>query len=632
MSTQQPETTEGSVEIPARGGAQTYLRLLRYTGRYWAIFLVGTLGWLLHSAAEIAFVDLMGYITDVIAQNSADGTAKPEGVGLPNGGFVASLGQSLFSAEMASHYWVVIPVTLFIIAVVRGIGYLIGSYGLAYVSNHLVHSLRVDLLTKFLYLPFRFFDSSMGGHLVSTVTYNVTQVTSAGTKAVKTILQQGSMVVGFMGYLFYLNWKLTLIFLAVIPLIAWLVSVVSRRFRVLSHRIQASMGDLTHVTHEVVNGYEEVRMFGGSGSETARMHKTSIANTRQNMKMALAEGVSNPTVMLLVSSAFGCIIAVMLHPSMLRDMTAGNFFSFLIASGMLIKPIRALTEVNSVVQRGIAAADSIFDVLDSEQELDEGRTLKQQVAGRFVFDNVSFHYCNSDRDVLNQINFSVEPGESIALVGSSGAGKTTLVSLIPRFYNHTGGAITLDGIPIEEYSLENLRSHIALVSQRVTLFNDSVYNNIAYGELAGTPLEKVREAARFAHADEFIEGLENGYDTLVGDDGVMLSGGQRQRIAIARALLKDAPILILDEATSALDTESERHIQSALEQLMKGRTTFVIAHRLSTIENADRILVIEEGTLVESGSHQQLLAANGRYAQLHDTQFHGAKSTAPASR
>lgn len=630
MSTEQSPAAEGSAEKTPRGGGQTYLRLLRYTGRYWLIFLLGTLGWLLHSAAEIAFVDLMGYITDVIAQNSSDATARADGVGMPSGGIVATLGQSLFTEELSSHYWVVIPVTLLVIAVVRGIGYLIGSYGLAYVSNHLVHSLRVDLLTKFLYLPFRFFDASMGGHLVSTVTYNVAQVTAAGTKAVKTILQQGSMVIGFMAYLLYLNWKLTLVFIAIIPLIAWLVSVVSRRFRVLSHRIQASMGDLTHVTHEVVNGYEEVRMFGGSTSETARMHKTSIANTRQNMKMALAEGVSNPVVMLLVSSAFGVIIAVMLHPSMLREMTAGNFFSFLIASGMLIKPIRALTEVNSVVQRGIAAAESIFDVLDSEQELDQGQVVKRSVEGRFVFDNVSFHYCNSERDVLNQISFTVEPGESIALVGSSGAGKTTLVSLIPRFYNHTGGTITLDGVPLEEYTLENLRSHIALVSQRVTLFNDTVYNNIAYGELTGTPLEKVREAARFAHADEFIQGLEHGYETLVGDDGVMLSGGQRQRIAIARALLKNAPILILDEATSALDTESERHIQAALEQLMKGRTTFVIAHRLSTIESADRILVVEEGTLVEAGSHQQLLAANGRYAQLHHTQFNGASADTAA--
>mgnify|MGYP001026423119 FL=1 len=631
MSTEQSPPQAESAEQQQRGGAETYLRLLRYTGRYWLIFLIGTLGWLLHSAAEIAFVDLMGYITDVIAQNSSDAAPAAERSALPEGGFIASLGQSLFPEALSDHYWLVIPASLFVIALVRGIGYLIGSYGLAYVSNHLVHSLRVDLLTKFLYLPFRFFDASMGGHLVSTVTYNVAQVTAAGTKAVKTILQQGSMVIGFMAYLLYLNWKLTLIFLAVIPFIAWLVKFVSRRFRTLSHRIQASMGDLTHVTHEVVNGYEEVRMFGGSGSETERMHKTSIANTRQNMKMALAEGISNPTVMLLVSSAFGAIIAVMLHPSMLSEMTAGNFFSFLIASGMLIKPIRALTEVNSVVQRGIAAAESIFDVLDSEQELDEGSVEKSQVKGRFVFDDVSFRYCNSDRDVLNQISFSVEPGESIALVGSSGAGKTTLVSLNPRFYNHTGGTITLDGVPIDSYTLQNLRSHIALVSQRVTLFNDTIYNNIAYGELAGTPLEKVREAARFAYADEFIEGLENGYETLVGDDGVMLSGGQRQRIAIARALLKDAPILILDEATSALDTESERHIQAALEQLMKGRTTFVIAHRLSTIESADRILVVEEGTLVESGSHQQLLDAQGRYAQLHDTQFNGAKSALQAN-
>ncbi|MDG1163901.1 MAG: lipid A export permease/ATP-binding protein MsbA [Porticoccaceae bacterium] len=599
-------------------GAKTYVRLLGYVSRYWLAFVVSIAGLVLHSAAEVAFVDLLGYITDTVG--TMTGAAAGDS-SLPSTGLTAFFANALFGEAIVDKRWMVIPVFLILVSIVRGLGYLIGSYGLAYVANYLVHALRVDILDKYLKLPFGFFDRSMAGHLVSVVTFNVQQVTEAGTKALKTLLQQGSLVVGLMSYLFYVNWKLTLFFIAIMPLIALLVALVSKRFRLISTRIQSAMGDVTHVTQEVVNGYQEVRMFGAEASERLRMELASHSNRRQNMKMALTEGISNPMVMLIVSLAFGAITGFMLNPAILETMTTGSFITFLVASGMLIKPIRQLTEVNSSIQKGIAAAASIFEIIDANSELDSGTIVKDSVQGKFEFSNINFAYDNTDRSVLKNINFDVSPGETVALVGSSGSGKTSLVGLIPRFYNHSEGNILLDGVDVNDYSLANLRQHIAIVSQNVTLFNSSIYHNIAYGELADSSPEKVEAAAKVAHAHDFIEQLPEGYGTDIGDDGVMLSGGQRQRIAIARAVLKNAPILILDEATSALDTDSERHIQAALEDLMKDRTTFVIAHRLSTVEKADRILVMEAGEIIEQGSHGDLLAQEGRYAKLHQNQF-----------
>ena len=598
-------------------GFQTYLRLLRYVGRYWLAFLVSVLGLFMHSAAEIAFVDLLGYITDTVGAMTSEGQADS---GLPSAGITASIANLFVSGSNLERGAIVIPVFLIIISLVRGLGYLIGSYGLAYVSNFLVHALRIDILSKYLHLPSDFFNRSMSGHLVSVVTFNVQQVTEAGTRAIKTMLQQGSLVLGLLGYLFYVNWKLTLFFIAVMPLIAFLVSIVSKRFRLISKRIQSAMGDVTHVTQEVVNGHQEVRMFGGTDTELARMSEASHNNRKQNMKMAFTEGVSNPLVMIIVSLAFAAITAVMLSPTILASMTTGSFITFLVASGMLVKPIRQLTEVNSAIQRGIAASQSIFEVLDADSEIDTGTIELDSVKGGFEFRDINFSY-NPDKSVLEDINFEVKPGETIALVGSSGSGKSSLVNLIPRFYNLDQGSILLDGSNINAYSLSSLRQQIAIVSQRVTLFNGSVYSNISYGDLKDFSSEQVMAAAKMANADEFIKNLPQGYDTLIGDDGVMLSGGQRQRIAIARAILKDAPILILDEATSALDTDSERFIQAALEGLIKNRTTFVIAHRLSTIEKADRILVMESGRIIEQGSHKDLLSQAGRYAQLYNQAF-----------
>jgi subfamily B ATP-binding cassette protein MsbA len=365
-------------------------------------------------------------------------------------------------------------------------------------------------------------------------------------------------------------------------------------------------------------------MFGGAEVEQARMDLASHNNRRQNMKMAFTEGLSNPLVMLIVSLAFAAITAFMLSPSILSSMTAGSFITFLVASGMLVKPIRQLTEINSAIQRGIAAAQSIFEVLDADSEIDTGSIEIESARGKFEFCDLNFSYQGSEKQVLSGINFTVDAGETIALVGSSGSGKSSLVNLIPRFYNLKQGSILLDGKNINDYSLSSLRKQIAVVSQKVTLFNGSIYSNIAYGDLANKSEQQVKTAAKMANADKFIDNLTDGYDTLIGDDGVMLSGGQRQRIAIARAILKDAPILILDEATSALDTDSERYIQAALDGLIKDRTTFVIAHRLSTVEKADRILVMESGRIIEQGSHAELLSANGRYAQLYNQEFDNA--------
>ena len=605
-------------EIKAQSGTQIYLRLLRYVARYWAPFLLAVVGLLIHTGAEIAFIDLLGYITDTVG--AITGSAV-EASSLPKVGITAGLAQQIFGDNWVGESWLVIPLFLIMISAVRGFGYLIGTYFLAYVANHLVHGLRIDVFNRYLLLPFKFFDQKMSGHLVSVVTYNIQQVTDAGTKALKTIIQHGSMVLGLMAYLLYLNWILTLFFIAVIPFIGLIVVKVSKRFRLISRKIQTAMGDVTHVAQEGVQGYQEVRMFGAVGAERDRMELTSHNNRRQNMKMAFTGALSNPLIILIVSFAFAGITGFMLNPIILNTMTTGSFITFIVASGVLIKPIRQLAEVNSDIQRGIAASESIFGIIDTPAEVDEGRYETEVVSGQFEFSNINFTYEGTKKEVLKGISFSVSPGQTIALVGSSGSGKTSLVSLIPRFYNHEEGKILLDDKDVNDFSLANLRSHIAIVSQNVTLFNDTIFNNIAYGELQGKPEEAVYAAAEVANASGFIEELPDGYNTHIGDDGIMLSGGQRQRLAIARAVLKNAPILILDEATSALDTDSERHIQAALEHLMKGRTSFVIAHRLSTVEKADLILVLEKGQIIEQGTHKELIGAKGRYAKLYRNQF-----------
>ncbi|WP_114416628.1 lipid A export permease/ATP-binding protein MsbA [Marinospirillum perlucidum] len=568
----------------------SYKRLLSYVRPYWGAFMLSVFGYAIYAGSSTAFAQILKMLVDSIEQGMED--------------------KRLF-----------FPLVVVAIFALRGIGTFLGTYFMAHVGRQLVHYLRLDLFNRFLVLPAAFYDQHSSGHLVSRLTYNVEQVTGAATRAVTVILREGLFVIGLMGYLLWTNWALALIFVAISPVIGLVVNYASKRFRKISRRIQNSMGDVTHVASEAISGYRVVRSFGGSDFEYQRFHKASDYNRRQAMKMALTKAINTPVVQLIVASALGFLVWLALSPNLMGDMTPGEFIAFLTAASLMAKPLRQLTEVNNIVQKGLAAAQDVFVYLDMPQEPDKGTKTLERAEGEVVFDNVSFRYGKDQPQALKNITFQVKPGEMVALVGRSGSGKSTLASLIPRFYEVEEGQILLDGIPLPDLTLASLREQIALVTQHVTLFNDTLAANIAYG-LKNPSREAIEAAAKAAYVMDFVDKLPEGLDTLVGDNGVLLSGGQRQRIAIARAILKDAPILILDEATSALDTESERYIQKALEHVMQGRTTFVIAHRLSTIENADRILVVEDGRILEEGKHAELLEKQGAYAKLHQMQFH----------
>jgi subfamily B ATP-binding cassette protein MsbA len=609
----------------ARSSLRIYLRLMGYVRPHIPVFLLAVLGLWLFGAMEIAFIDVFGYLIDVLTR--VTGAAVDTGglgmnVKVGDAGVTARIATRLIGGDdLLGQARIVLPAMLLVIAVIRGIGFLLGNYGMSYVAQSVVHRLRTQVFDKYTRMPAAYFDGNMSGHLVAQLTFHVFQVMGATTSALKVIIREGFLTIILLGYLVWLNWRLALIFLTLMPVVALLIGTVSARFRRLGRKIQAAMGDVTQIANEVVAAQRDMQLYGGGDYERRRLTRASAANRRQSLKLELTQGLSTPVVQFLLAGIMGLLMWLVLTPTMLADMTVGGFIKFLFAAAMLAKPVRQLTEVNSVVQRGIAAADTLFQTLDGEEERDHGTLEVERVQGAFEFDRVGFRYRDDLPPVFEELSFQVAPGETVALVGSSGSGKTSLVSLIPRFYDYQQGRILLDGHELKDYRLAALRRQIAFVSQHVVLFNDSVYNNIAYGELASRTPEQVREAARQARALEFIEALPQGFDTQIGDDGVLLSGGQRQRLAIARALLKDAPVLILDEATSALDTESERHIQAALEVAMRGRTTFVIAHRLSTVEKADRILVLEHGRLVEEGGHAQLLAAGGRYASLYRQQF-----------
>ena len=595
---------------------QIYGRLLKYVTPYWAAFLLSIFGFMIYSLANVSFLQLLGYIVDSLGGN--DPLAGTE---------AAPLIRDFFGGDGELNR-TIIPVAIVMIVFGRGIGTFIGNYFISYVGTNLVHGLRVELFDRLLLLPSKFYDKNAMGHLVAKVTFHVTQVTGAATDAVRVLIREGFTVIGYMGYLFFLNWKLTLIFICVAPFIALLVSVAGKRFRRISERIQDSMGDVTHVASEAVQGYREVRTFGGLDYERERFLKVSHNNRRQSMKMVITASIATPSVQLLVSGALAGLVWLALDPVLLANMSSGDVVAFIGTGGLLAKPIRQLSEINSTIQRGLAAAEDIFAMFDEEIEKDEGTKRLTKVKGKLEFRDVSFAY-DDNEPVVQNISFVAEPGETIALVGKSGSGKSTLASLIPRFYSPQAGQILLDDVPVEEIKLSNLREHMAIVTQDVTLFNDTVARNIAYGSLHGKDVARIRAAAEKAYAWDFICELDDGLNTQVGDDGVLLSGGQRQRLAIARAFLKDAPILILDEATSALDSESERFIQSALEAVSAGRTTIIIAHRLSTIEKADRILVIDKGKLVEQGSHTELLEGGSHYAGLHNIQVKDEGTSRP---
>ncbi|WP_330924637.1 lipid A export permease/ATP-binding protein MsbA [Candidatus Sororendozoicomonas aggregata] len=575
-------------ESTKSSGLRIYLRLLGYVKPYWWLFAVSILGYVLFAASQPAVAKLLEYFVEVL-----DGTSD------------------------LAIYWV--PLAMLGIALVRGIGSFLGNYYLAKVSMSVVHDLRCLMFNHMVELPNSYYDNHNSGHLIARIIYNVGLVTSAATDAIKVVIREGLTVIFTMGFMFYTNWQLTLLFIGITPLIAIVVNMASKKFRSLSRKVQHSMGDLTHVTSETIKGYRVVRSFGGERYEKQRFLDASAQNTRQNLKMTRASAVHTPTLQFLVSCALALLLYVVLW--MRGDATTASLIGFITAAFLIPKPVRQLSEVNSNIQKGIAAAETIFEMVDELKESDDGTLTVDKVKGKVEFCQVGFSYPGAESSVLKSISFTIEPGQTVALVGKSGSGKTTLASLLPRFYNITEGDIRLDGKSLKEYRLKNLRQHIALVNQSVTLFNDTIARNIAYGVLSDKQEDDIRLAAEIAHASEFIKDLPDGMHTLVGEDGVLLSGGQRQRLAIARAILKDAPVLILDEATSALDTESERHIQAALDEVMKNRTTLVIAHRLSTIENADKIIVMDHGHIVESGHHKELLKKGGHYAKLYKLQF-----------
>jgi ATP-binding cassette, subfamily B, bacterial MsbA len=595
--------------LPDNSSIKIYFRLLTYLRPFVFPFGISIFGYLIFASSQPMLAAILKYFVD--------GLTAPTTVTehhLPLLGPV----QLIYG----------VPILVVLISAWQGLGSFLGNYYLARVSLGLIDDLRRALFDSLLRLPNAYFDQNNSGHLISRITYNVTMVTGAATDAIKVIIREGLTIVFLFGYLIWLNWKLTLVMVITLPIIGLMVGSASRKFRKQSKKIQAAMGDVTHIASEMIQGYRVVRSFGGEAYESKRFGAASANNTEKQLRMVKTGATFTPTLQLVTFSTMAVVLFLVLY--LRGDSTAGDLVAYLTAAGMLPKPIRQLSEVSGTIQKGLAGAESIFEQLDAEPEHDTGTIAKDRVSGLLEVRQLSFSYPGSQQAILDDISFTAQPGQMVALVGRSGSGKSTLANLIPRFYHHQHGQILLDGVDVEHFTLRNLRRHIALVTQQVTLFNDTIANNIAYGDLAGTPLPEIEAAARAAYAAEFIERLPDGYATLVGENGVLLSGGQRQRLAIARAILKNAPILILDEATSALDTESERHIQAALEHATSNRTTIVIAHRLSTIEKADLILVMDQGRIVERGAHHELLALGGHYARLHSLQFSEENSPPPS--
>lgn len=573
---------------------QLYIRLLHYVKPYWRIFALSLLAMAVTAATEPLLPALLKPLLDGTFVHKDDTVIR------------------------------LAPLFILVIFFVRGVASFIGTYAIGWVGNKVVMDLREEMFRKLQTLPTNFYDDHSTGNLISKLTFDVTQVTAAATNTVTVVVRDSIIIVGLLGWLFYLNWKLTLLSLLMFPVIAFILNIINGRLRDASKSTQQAMGDITQVIEESVGAHKVVKLFGGQTYESERFSEQANWVRRHSMKQAMAAAANVPIVQMIAAIALAVIIYIATVQAQNDETTVGGFLSFLAAMLMLTAPIKRMTGVSEFLQRGLAASESIFELIDTPGETDSGKVTIERSRGHLGFEHVSLSYQQDGRLALRDICLDIPAGQSIALVGASGSGKTTLANLVPRFYLPSKGRITLDGHDLADLTLASLRSNIALVSQEVVLFNDTVAANIAYGQMRDVPESEIIAAAQAAHAMEFISHMSQGLNTLVGERGVKLSGGQRQRIAIARAILKNAPILILDEATSALDSESERHVQAALETLMQGRTSLVIAHRLSTIEKADRIVVMQQGEIVEMGTHQELLAKNGAYAQLHRIQFSNA--------
>tara|TARA_B100000401_G_scaffold143219_1_gene95211 strand:+ start:6745 stop:8478 length:1734 start_codon:yes stop_codon:yes gene_type:complete len=572
-------------------GLQTYLRLLDYGKKYWIVFTIGALAMLIFAITDTGFAFLIKVLTDSFAGN-------------------------VDSFESVNLKWL-LPIGVILIFFVRGLSGFFSTYNMSWISRHVIRRIRSDVYQKFLYLPTSFLDQKSNADLLSKVIFNIEQVSESTANVLTVLIRDSLTIIALTIYMVYLSPMLSAVIFTAAPVIAIIVKILSNLFRRYSERIQDSMGDVTHAIKETLQNHRIIKIFNGQEDEGDKFGEINEINRQHNMKLLRTKAIGDALTIFVASLGVAGVVYVATLNEVKGSMSVGDFSGFITAMVLLMTPLKRLTNVNAMIQRGIAAASSIFSLLDEGNELDLGTKDAGRLNGSVSFKDVTFAY-GKDKETLKDINTNINAGQTIAIVGKSGSGKSTLVNLIPRFYDVGSGSIEIDDLPIESYTIKSLRSNISLVTQEVTLFNDTIENNIVYG---GHSNQDISDAIQASHIDEFIDELPEGLQTKVGDQGILLSGGQRQRIAIARALLKDAPILILDEATSALDSESEKFIQKAFDRLMENRTTFVIAHRLSTIENADKILVLSNGKIVEEGTHEELLNQDGEYSFLHKMQF-----------